>query len=90
MTAIAVRASNAAIITWPLLLSSRFVSTSEPVPRDSVDVDADVVGGWDDDDGCEDNDEELPAGGGNTLPLFGGGGVVVVVVVRGWVLVGVD
>jgi len=89
MTAIAVRASNAAIITWPLLLSSRFVSTSDPVPRDSVDVDADVVGGWDD-DGCEDDDEEWPGGGGNTLPLFGGGGVVAAVVVRGWVLVGVD
>ena len=85
ITAIAVAASSAASITSPLLPSSRWVSTSAPVPLDSFDVDAEVVGGWD--VGCCDVDDPPPSGGGTTT-LFGGGGAALVV--RGWLVDGVD
>jgi len=86
----AVAASSAAIITSPLLPSSRCVSTNDPVPLVSDDVDAGVDVGCEE-DGC-DGDEDVfpPVGGGKTLPVFGGGGGGVALVVRGWLVVGVD
>jgi hypothetical protein len=88
MTATAVAASSAAIITSPALLSSRWVNTSEPVPLLLLEADADVVGGCD--RGREDGaDGWPPPAGGRPPPLFGAGGGGAAPVVRGCVA-GVD
>jgi hypothetical protein len=83
----AVAARMAAIITSPLLPSSRCVRTSRPPALDSSDVDAaddDVGGAWVEE--CADDDEPPPGGG--TTTLFGGGGAALVV--PGWLVGGVD